>query len=141
MKNISPIELAEALMGMRRTAEQEFTNNPDAYVYTEGDLLGLLEALELPKPDFAALEKLRHEIENYKTDRRAAVAIKIISALAKKNMQKQELAQKLGTSASNVTRIVHGGNITLKTLLDIESALGINLLDLMIDKALNQSQS
>ena len=57
------------------------------------------------------------------------MAARILDALDAKGMTKAELADKLKVSRQRVNEIVKGReNLTLKTIVEIESALGIMLI-------------
>lgn len=52
------------------------------------------------------------------------VAEQVWAALERRGVNKQELAQRLGTGKSHVTQVLNGGrNMTLRTLSDIAEAL------------------
>lgn len=59
----------------------------------------------------------------------AAIALKISSILKEKNMTQLELAQKLGSSAQHVSKIIKGQeNLTLETISKIEVCLDVELI-------------
>ena len=58
------------------------------------------------------------------------IASKIARAMRMQNIKNVEVAKLLGVSPANVTRYLSGkANFELKTLIDIEKALNINLID------------
>lgn len=58
------------------------------------------------------------------------IASKIAKAMRMQNIKNVEVAKILGVSPANVTRYLSGkANFELKTLIDIERALNINLID------------
>ena len=59
----------------------------------------------------------------------AAIALKISRTLKQKKMTQADLAQKLGSSAQHVSKILKGQeNLTLETLSKIEACLNIELI-------------
>ena len=59
----------------------------------------------------------------------AAIALKISSSLKEKKMTQADMAQKLGSSAQHVSKILKGQeNLTLETLSKIEACLDIELI-------------
>jgi transcriptional regulator with XRE-family HTH domain len=75
-------------------------------------------------------EKAEYRVENHVWLRRsAAMAVKILDALEAKGMAKAEFADKMKVSRQRVNEIVKGReNLTLKTIAEIEAALGITLI-------------
>jgi transcriptional regulator with XRE-family HTH domain len=60
------------------------------------------------------------------------VAIKLNRILRQKGMKQKELAELLGVSAQQVSKILKGGeNLTLDTIERIESTLGIELITIL----------
>lgn len=73
--------------------------------------------------------------EDYKKENRAwirksvKVALKVLEVLDEKNMSQSELAEKLGVSRQQVSKIVKGQeNLTLETITRLEKALGVELV-------------
>lgn len=59
----------------------------------------------------------------------AAISLKISKTLKEKKMTQAELAQKLGSSAQHVSKIMKGQeNLTLETISKIETCLDIELI-------------
>lgn len=59
----------------------------------------------------------------------AAISLKISNLLKERNMTQLELAQKLGSSAQHVSKIIRGQeNLTLETISKIELCLGVELI-------------
>ena len=59
----------------------------------------------------------------------AAISLKVSNTLKEKNMTQAELAQKLGSSAQHVSKIIKGQeNLTLETISKIEMCLAIELI-------------
>ena len=74
------------------------------------------------------LDSITHE-EQHRTDNRMLLAARIADVMREKGISQTQLAQKLGKSHSVVTKWLSGThNFTCDTLSDIESALGITLL-------------
>lgn len=60
----------------------------------------------------------------------SAIAAKIRRKLQKLNMSQTELAELLGITPANVTRYLSGRtNFELKTLIEIERAIGLHIID------------
>ena len=67
--------------------------------------------------------------EQHRTDTRMQVAARLADALQEKNISQTQLAQMLGKHHSVVTKWLSGKhNFTIDTLSDIETALGVNLI-------------
>jgi len=59
----------------------------------------------------------------------AAISLKISNILKEKNMTQAELAQKLGSSAQHISKIIKGQeNLTLETISKIEMCLNVELI-------------
>lgn len=77
----------------------------------------------------------RSKMENRKRDRSwkkasAAIAAKIRRHLKTNGISQNELAEKLGITPANITRYLNGeANFQLSTIVDIEKALSISILD------------
>ena len=68
--------------------------------------------------------------EQSKTDRKMILAVKIANAIKAKGLKKSEFAEKLGKQPSEISKWLSGThNFTVDTLIDIEQALSIHLLD------------
>jgi transcriptional regulator with XRE-family HTH domain len=64
--------------------------------------------------------------------RSQAIAIRILEALRAKNMSQKLLAEKLDVSPQQVSKILKGTeNLTLQTITQIETVLGIKLIYLL----------
>ncbi len=80
------------------------------------------------------------EKEYEKVNSRMGLAAKISDALAKKGMKQREFAEKLGKKPSEISKWLSGThNFTHDTLVDIQSILGIELLNLKVDKIVTSS--
>lgn len=63
-------------------------------------------------------------------DKSAKIAFSVLDLLKKKNMTKQELADKMGVKAQYVSRIVKGTeNLTLETISKLEIALDAKIIE------------
>ena len=63
-------------------------------------------------------------------DKSAKIAFSVLDLLKKKNMTKQELADKMGVKAQYVSRIVKGTeNLTLETISKLEIALDAQIIE------------
>lgn len=75
------------------------------------------------------------EKEYERVKSRMGLAAKISDALAKKGMKQSELAEKLGKKPSEISKWLSGThNFTHDILVDIQSILGIELLNIKLDK-------
>jgi len=58
------------------------------------------------------------------------IALNVLEVLRQKNMSKKELAERMQVSAQYISKIVKGReNLTLETISNIESALGVEMID------------
>ncbi|MEO6302143.1 MAG: helix-turn-helix transcriptional regulator [Bacteroidia bacterium] len=75
-------------------------------------------------------EKAKFRKENkFWLEHSQTIAIKILSELKKLNMTQKALAEKLNIEPQQINKIVKGQeNLTLKTICQIENALGITLI-------------
>lgn len=97
------------------------------------------------KPESTFKEKLNKIVSNEKSNweekakwrkanknwllKSAAISLKIAKTLKEKKMTQAELAQKLGSSAQHVSKIIKGQeNLTLETISKIEACLDIELI-------------
>lgn len=60
--------------------------------------------------------------------------VKIISLLAEKDMQKQDLANAAGINRNTVSAICNGRSCSLNTGIKIAAALGVQVEDLAVRK-------
>lgn len=78
--------------------------------------------------DWLAKTKLRKENRSW-LDRSAKIAVYILQELKSQNISQKDLADKIGVSPQYINKIVKGQeNLSLKTIGDIEKALGASLL-------------
>lgn len=79
------------------------------------------------------LEKAEWREENHAwLDRSALIAIKVLSAIKAQGSSQKELAEKMGVSAQYINKIVKGSeNLSLDTITKLESALGIQLIEVV----------
>jgi transcriptional regulator with XRE-family HTH domain len=80
--------------------------------------------------DQTVLEQVKWRKENRAWLKRSqAVAIKVLSALAKKGMSQKDLAEIIGISPQQVNKWVKGKeNFTFETISKLENALNVELL-------------
>lgn len=72
----------------------------------------------------------RKESENW-SDRSMKIALNVLEILRQKNLSKQELAKRMQVSAQYISKIVKGQeNLTLETISKLESALGVEMIDI-----------
>ncbi|MBN1929717.1 MAG: helix-turn-helix domain-containing protein [Chlorobiaceae bacterium] len=63
-------------------------------------------------------------------DRSADIALRVLSTLDALNMSQKELAERIGVSPQQVSKIVKGNeNLTLETISKLEAALGVPLIE------------
>jgi len=88
-----------------------------------------LETIENDKGSW--LEEARYRRENRTWLRKSQrIAIRILQTLDEKNMQQKELAEAMGVSPQQVSKIVKGKqNLTLETISKLESVLGVKLFE------------
>jgi transcriptional regulator with XRE-family HTH domain len=64
-------------------------------------------------------------------EKSAIIALKILKHLKEEDISQKQLAEMIGVSPQQVSKIIKGGeNLTLETISKIEYALGIKLIDL-----------
>lgn len=84
------------------------------------------------------LKTLLSEIDESECKRmhyRMGVAVKIAEALKRKGMNQKDLANKLGKKPAEISKWLTGNhNFTIDTLVDIQSALDIKLIDVKESK-------
>jgi transcriptional regulator with XRE-family HTH domain len=62
----------------------------------------------------------------------AKVALKVLRTLRAKNMSQKELAERIGVSAQQISKIIKGReNITLETIAKLEMALEVELISIL----------
>lgn len=83
-----------------------------------------------PAKALSPIEKARWERENSDwLDVSSDIAMLILQKLYDDNQTKKELAQKLKVSPQHITKVVSGReNLTLKTIVRLQKALGIQLI-------------
>lgn len=63
------------------------------------------------------------------------IALQILSALSKKEMTQKDLAEKMGVSPQQISKIVKGNeNLTLETIVKLEKCLEIKLVEVASNK-------
>lgn len=95
--------------------------------------------VDLPKPgkvDMALLWEESMQDDDFQFEIKAqSLSVDLIQAVAEKGISQKQLAEKLGWSASRVSRVLHGGsNVTIRTLCEIASALGVEFDVIFRDK-------
>lgn len=87
------------------------------------------KALKKAIPSYSWTERADYKKENRAWLRKSAnIALEILEALGKKGMNQSELAEKLGVSRQQVSKILNGQeNLTLETISKLELALGLKL--------------
>lgn len=80
------------------------------------------------------LEKARYRRENRSWLRKSQrIAVRVLSVLNEKGMQQKELAEAMGVTPQQVSKIVKGKeNLSLKTISKIETVLGVKLFEVPI---------
>ncbi|GAA4736919.1 helix-turn-helix transcriptional regulator [Flavisolibacter ginsenosidimutans] len=93
------------------------------------DLTKRLQALSSDKPS-GWLQKAEERKQNRNWQKRsAAIALRVLRELRYQGLTQRDLAEKMGVAAQQVNKIVKGQeNMTLDTLVKLETALGIQLL-------------
>jgi transcriptional regulator with XRE-family HTH domain len=78
------------------------------------------------------IEKARYRRENRNWLRKSKrIAVRVLSTLKEKGMSQTDLAEILDVSRQQISKIVKGKeNLTLKTVAELENALGVVLLDI-----------
>ena len=73
----------------------------------------------------------KHKESEKWSDRSTKIALNVLEILRQKNMSKQELAERMQVSAQYISKIVKGQeNLTLETISKLESALGVEMIDI-----------
>lgn len=91
-----------------------------------------LDAIATPISErtLSFMKKFLYEHSLPEADTSLCIALKILDQLDELGMSKGDLAEKLGVTQACVTRYVSGKcNFTLRTLVQLEKVLGINLID------------
>lgn len=89
-----------------------------------------LKAVAQPLPEEHAKRMQQRRADRYWRAASSAIAAKIIRQLGVLKMSRVQLAEKLGITPANITRYLSGTtNFELNTLVEIERALGINIID------------
>jgi len=88
------------------------------------------------------LEKAKYRRENrewlLKSKR---IALRVLGVLKERGMQQKELAEQLGVSQQQVSKIVKGKeNLTLETISKLEKALNISLVEILIQKSESEAE-
>lgn len=92
----------------------------------------LMEIAEPPSDEATRRRTFRRQNRTL-SSASTAIAAKITRALRINGITNSEFAKLLGVTPANVTRYLSGkANFELKTLVDIEQVLGINLIDRQI---------
>lgn len=80
------------------------------------------------------LKKAKYRRENRAWLRKSQhIAVRILSVLDEKGMQQKELAEAMGVSPQQVSKIVKGKqNLTLETISKLEAVLGVKLFEIPI---------
>lgn len=75
--------------------------------------------------------KARYRRENREWLRKsAAIAVCVLDALKAQKLSQKELAERMNVSPQQISKIVKGQeNLTLETISNLESALGIKILE------------
>jgi HD-like signal output (HDOD) protein len=126
--NPTTLTIAEDLFKEHSHAEIEYERNPNAVVYTEETIIKLLKKWGLPEPDYEAYAKTAKQDYIDHKKRMLHIVKAIEEAMKEKKLNNNALAKLMKTSPSFITRIRSGANLTEKTLMRIERALGIKLL-------------
>ena len=64
----------------------------------------------------------------------AAIAIKVLNALDEQNITQKDLAERMGVSPQQISKIVRGQeNLTLQTIINLEIILGIQIINTSSD--------
>jgi ribosome-binding protein aMBF1 (putative translation factor) len=89
--------------------------------------------LALVSPEISDFEKKalwRKENKNW-LRKSSAIAIKVHSAIICKGISQKAFAEKMGVSAQYITKILKGNeNLSLETISKLETALGIQLIEI-----------
>lgn len=66
----------------------------------------------------------------------AAIAVRVLDALKAQNLSQKELAERMGISPQQISKIVKGQeNLTLETISNLEIALSIQIIDENADQS------
>lgn len=89
-----------------------------------------LHSVALP-PSEASSRRTRERREKRRMlDRSSAIALKVSRAMEKREISREELARLLDISEGDVLRFLSGKeNMDLKTMVDLEEALGVTIID------------
>jgi ribosome-binding protein aMBF1 (putative translation factor) len=92
-----------------------------------------LSGLASDKPsEWKAKAQYRRENREW-LKKSAAIAVQVLDALKAQNLSQKDLAERLNISPQQINKIVKGSeNMTLETISNLETALGIRIID---DKA------
>jgi ribosome-binding protein aMBF1 (putative translation factor) len=64
----------------------------------------------------------------------AAIAVKVLDALKTQQLTQKDLAERMGVSPQQISKIVRGEeNLTLQTIFQLESILGIHVINVNSD--------
>lgn len=76
-------------------------------------------------------ESAKYRRENREwLNKSAAIAVKILDALKAQQLSQKDLAERMGISPQQINKIVKGQeNLTLETISNLETALGIKIID------------
>jgi hypothetical protein len=124
--------LAEDLHKYHITAEESAKKNPQEIVYTEAVVIKILMKHGLPEPDFAAYSKIANDSnEGYMNKKRELLRLSsmIKEGMKKKGINNKQLAAILNINNSSITSLLSGANMTAATMLKLERALDIKLLN------------
>jgi ribosome-binding protein aMBF1 (putative translation factor) len=89
-----------------------------------------LDALASSRPS-RWKEKATYRRENRAWLKKSAfIAVKVLDALTAQQLSQKELAERMGVSPQQVNKLVKGQeNLTLETIANLETALGIKIID------------
>jgi plasmid maintenance system antidote protein VapI len=103
------------------------------------ELLEKLAPLETTEPsDFLAHLKYRRENRAW-LRKSGIIALKVLRALRAQGLSQKDLAEKMGVSPQQVSKVVKGQeNLTLETIAKLELALGIRIIDVDVYSKLEE---
>lgn len=79
--------------------------------------------------DWKVKAKYRRENREW-LNKSAAIAVRVLTALKTQGLSQKDLAKRMDVSPQQVNKIVKGQeNLTLETILALETALGIKIID------------
>ena len=79
--------------------------------------------------DWKAKAKYRRENREW-LKKSAAIAVQVLDALKAQKLSQKDLSERMNISPQQISKIVKGQeNLTLKTISDLENALGIQIID------------